>query len=198
MFSSFVKQTVQRNTLKREQFQAGRLKNFVHEWDRITSDPVVLNAVSGFKIPFTSMPIQHKLPVPIAFSSEEQKQIQQELTRLVKCGVLIPCEQELNDFVSNIFLMPKRNGQFRMILNLKELNKFIPYHHFKMEGLHNAVAMMSKDCFMASIDLADAYYCCPCSGQVSEIFKFQFHGTFYKYSVSKWIGLLPTHIYQTS
>ena len=51
------------------------------------------------------MPIQHELPVPIAFSSEEQKQIQQEI---VKCGVLIPCERELNEFVSSIFVMPKR------------------------------------------------------------------------------------------
>ena len=59
LFSSFVKQTVQRNIFKREQFEAGRLKNFVYAWERITSDPVVLNDVSGFKIPFTYMPIQH-------------------------------------------------------------------------------------------------------------------------------------------
>ena len=69
--------------------------------------------------------------------------------------------------------MSKRNGQFRMIFNLKELNNYIPYHHFKMEGLHNAVTMMLENCYMAGIDLADAYYCVPV----------QFCGQFYKYTV---------------
>ena len=45
-----------------------------------------------------------------------------------------------------------------------------------MEGLHNAVTMMSENCFMASIDLA-------VQGEYQKYLKFQFCGQFYKYTV---------------
>ena len=37
--------------------------------------------------------------------------------------------------ISSIFLRKKKNGSYRMILNLKGLNEFIEYKHFKMESL---------------------------------------------------------------
>jgi len=43
-----------------------------------------------------------------------------------------------------------------LILNLKGLNEFI--HHFKMDNLKSVVMLMKPNCFMATIDLKDAYY----------------------------------------
>ena len=48
-----------------------------------------------------------------------------------------------------------------MILNLKVLNGFVEYKHFKMEHLNNAILSMTPDCYMGSIDLQDAYYTVP-------------------------------------
>ena len=45
-----------------------------------------------------------------------------------------------------------------MILNLKKLNKFVACHHFKMESFKHVISMMKPNCFMASVDLKDAYY----------------------------------------
>ena len=45
-----------------------------------------------------------------------------------------------------------------MILNLKEFNRFIVYHHFKMDNIESCVHLMKPGCFMASIDLSDAYF----------------------------------------
>jgi hypothetical protein len=50
-------------------------------------------------------------------------------------------------FLSTIFVRPKKNGEFRVILNLKKLNKFIPYQHFKMDTFESAVYLVSKDSF---------------------------------------------------
>ena len=40
-----------------------------------------------------------------------------------------------------------------MILNLKQLNQSVVYHHFKMETLEAAIKLMKPGCYMASIDL---------------------------------------------
>ncbi len=61
----------------------------------------------------------------------------------------------------NIFLRPKKNGKFRLILNLKDLNQDIEYKKFKMETLECIIKMMRPNCFMASLDLSDAYYTVP-------------------------------------
>lgn len=43
-----------------------------------------------------------------------------------------------------------------LFLNLKKLNSFIDTEHFKLEDTRTACKLMSKDCFMASIDLKEA------------------------------------------
>ena len=45
-----------------------------------------------------------------------------------------------------------------MILNLKRLNKFVYYKHFKMEYLQNVLKLIRPEVYMASIDLKDAFY----------------------------------------
>ena len=83
-------------------------------------------------------------------------------------------------YVSPIFLREKRN-KHRLILNLKELNNSIPKHHFKMDTLKSALNMTRKNCFMASIDLTDAYYSVKVANSSQNFFVFQFRGKFYKY-----------------
>ena len=59
------------------------------------------------------------------------------------------------------FCRPKKDGSVRIILNLKKLNESMDYQHFKMETLNHALQLMTQGCYMASIDLKDAYYSIP-------------------------------------
>ena len=45
-----------------------------------------------------------------------------------------------------------------MILNLKELNRFIVYHQFKMDNIESCIHLMKPMCFMAAIDLSDTFF----------------------------------------
>ena len=37
------------------------------------------------------------------------------------------------EYISSIFIRPKKDGTYRLILNLKNLNDHVEYHHFKMD-----------------------------------------------------------------
>ena len=55
------------------------------------------------------------------------------------------------------FLSPKKNGSYRLILNLKELNKFVCYEKFKMDHIYHVLSMVHHYDFLSSIDLTEAY-----------------------------------------
>lgn len=46
----------------------------------------------------------------------------------------------------------------RVILNLKELNKYIFYYYFKMDFFESVIKLVIKDCFMVLLDFKYVYY----------------------------------------
>ena len=94
-------------------------------WADITKDKFVLSLVNGVKIPFidNSPPIQKNLLPELRMSKEEMKFVEEHIEQLLAQGFIRKLPHHIkNGWVSNIFLVPKKNGGFRMILNLKELN----------------------------------------------------------------------------
>ena len=69
-----------------------------------------------------------------------------------------------------------------MILNLKELNSFVEYEHFKMESLRSVTDMMTPNCYMASIDIKDAYYTVPIALEHQKYLRFAWWDTLYQYT----------------
>ena len=57
----------------------------------------------------------------------------QEIYTLLQKGVIAEAYHSHGDFLSNVFLRPKKDGSFRMILNLKNLNSHVEYNKFKMD-----------------------------------------------------------------
>ena len=79
--------------------------------------------------------------------------IDTEISDLLSKGVITESVYERDEFISTIFLRPQKDGTHRMILNLKSLNQYVTYHHFKMDTIHTAVEMMTSGCYMCSVDL---------------------------------------------
>jgi hypothetical protein len=161
---------------------AGRLKHFVDRWRQLTSDPVILNYVMGVNIEFNDQhPSQYAAKVR-HFNMSETAIIGNEINKLLSKGVIIPSIHEPGEFISSIFLRLKKDGSYRMILNLKFFNEFVKYRHFKMDTLDTAVKMMKPNCYMASIDLTDAYYMVPVHEADQKFLKFEFMGRLYQYT----------------
>ena len=69
--------------------------------------------------------------------------------------------REEGDFMSFIFTREKRDGSYRMILNLKQLNKHIQCEYFKMGSLQSVLNIIRPNCWIASVDLKDTFYMVP-------------------------------------
>ena len=59
---------------------------------------------------------------------------------------------------SQLFLTKKKDGSMRTVFNLKKLNQFVLYEHFKMEGIAAVVDMLQPGDWMIRINLKDAYF----------------------------------------
>ena len=143
------------------------------------SDLEVLSTVKGQLIEFTSTPFQDRVPTQKKFSAEESTIIQSEIDKLLQKEV--PARNEPGQFISTTFPRPKPDGSHRMILNLKQLNKSVEYEHFKMDTLWTVIRMMKPNCYMASIDIKDAYYSVPIAETDQRYLKFEWQGVLYKF-----------------
>ena len=61
-------------------------------------------------------------------------------------------------FQSPFFLVPKPDGSFRPIIDLKKLNLFLDIPAFKMESLFSIIAALQPQEWITKIYLKDAYY----------------------------------------
>lgn len=162
-------------------YQAGKLTEYLDAWKLITSDIEILDMITGTTIDFHSHPVQHTVPSQKNLTSLEGEIIDSEIAKLLSKGVIIKTDHEDGEFISPIFIRPKKDGSNRMILNLKGLNKFIQYCHFKMETLQSAVRLMTPNCYMATIDLKDAYYSVPIKLDHQKYLSFCWRDSIYKF-----------------
>lgn len=107
--------------------------------------------------------------------------MKQELAKLLHKGVIRRVVSTSDQILSNIFLREKKDGSQRLILNLKNLNQNVEKIHFKMDSLKQAVALIKKNCFFASIDLKDAYYSVNLASGFRKFFRFQFQGEIFEF-----------------
>ena len=163
---------------------AGRLSLFKTNWDKICNDRWVLDAIQGYQIEWLTRPWQRHQPVCPHFSKEETESLQTEVDKMVSKGAITPVETGMeNGFISSIFLVPKKDGGHRPIINLKRLNEFVIHHHFKMEGIHNMLKdLLKKGDFMAKIDLKDAYFAVPISEPDKKYLRFRWKGQMYQFN----------------
>jgi hypothetical protein len=130
-------------------------------------------------------PFQHTIPKALSFNVSEQNLIESEFNRFLNCNIIEKVDNitQRDEFISNIFIRPKKDGKIRIILNLKQFNdSFMENIHFKMETLQHAINSMRKNCFFASVDLSEAFYSIPIRMQDRKYFRFIYNGQEYQFT----------------
>ena len=167
-----------------ESFEAGRLKQYLHEWRNISHDPKVLNIVRGVRIEFdeTSDISFPGVPGKQLYHIKVSPELDAVIQELVEMKVICEIAQSQRGYISPIFTVPKKDGSLRMILNLKKFNIHVEYQHFKMDSLQSAVQLMRSECYMASVDLKHAYYSVAMHKEDQKYLQFQYRGKLFQFS----------------
>ena len=122
-------------------------------------------------------------PRRLQFTDFESDVIDKQIIAFLQLGIVEKTEHSSDEFISNIFIRDKKDGSHRLILNLVELNPFIAYHHFKKDTIESVINMMRPNCFMASIDLAKAYYSIPVVTAHRRFLRFEWNDVLYQFRV---------------
>ena len=163
-------------------FRAGNIQGFRDQWRRLSNDPWIHGVVQGVQIPFWSNQPQLRVPFPFRLSEVERCIVDREVKNLQEKKVVEVARPSQHQVISNIFLRPKADGNFRVILDLTELNKQVPYEHFKMTSLSTALEMMRPGCWMASVDLKDAYFSVPICDQDRRFLRFWWRDSLFQFT----------------
>ena len=114
-----------------------RLQAFNLAWAAITDDAYVLSIVRSGLVVELSEPLPGgviRMPTP-RMPPHVRAGMTAEITALLNKGVIEPMADHPRLCLSPVFLVPKRSGSFRLILNLKRINRYIGSVHFRMETL---------------------------------------------------------------
>ena len=164
-------------------FSGGQIKFFLTQWEALTSDQTILRIVRGDPIEFIGVPPSCSFCPQNSISKEHETMIDEEISKLEAKSVIVKTSHESGEFISPIFSVPKKDNKVRLILNLKKFNEHVKSYHFKMDSIHTALSLMTEGCWMASLDLKDAYYSVSIDPTYQKFLKFSYKGTLFKYTV---------------
>ena len=112
--------------------------------------------------------------------------LHQEIQGLLQKGVisLVPTALEREGCYSTYFLVPKKTGGHRAVLNLKYLNSFIREElTFKMLTTKSLLELVRPGDWATSLDLKDAFFHVPVLQSHRKYLRFHFKGQSYQYNV---------------
>lgn len=165
-----------------------RLSKFALEWASFTTDPWILSVISnGYLIDFFENPVQFSFPLDCVMNAEMTAVCDEEVKDLLLKGAIFQIPRPIDGFVSNMFSVKKKKDAedepqlWRPIINLKRLNSFVNYEHFKMEGLDLVKFIIRKGDWMVKIDLKDAYFTVPVATEHQKFLRFAWRGKFFQY-----------------
>ena len=79
-------------------------------------------------------------------------------------------------FTNPLFLVPKSDGSWHPVINLKALNKYIITRHFKMESVRTVKGLMQKGDWLVKLNMKDTYLLVPIHSVHQKFLKFQLQG----------------------
>ena len=157
----------------------GNIKSCVHEWANIGAPKCVTEWLShGVPLPFVEQ------PVPIKFNNKhfneaERNFLCNEINDLLNEGIIQYCEKP--HCITPISVVPKKDKSYRLIADLRYINKCLQVPKFSYDDLDSVLAQIEPGDFLVTLDIRKGFYHIPIHADFQNYLAFQFNGVCYKW-----------------
>ncbi|KAI2646518.1 Transposon Ty3-G Gag-Pol polyprotein [Labeo rohita] len=146
----------------------------------------VLHTVErGYRIQFGASPPPFNGVFPTLVGPEQGLVMEQEVATLLRKEAIevVPPQFRESGFYSRYFIVPKKDGGLRPILDLRLLNRSVMRLKFRMLTVRQVVSQIRSEDWFVTIDLKDAYFHVSILPQHRKFLRFAFRGEAYQYRV---------------
>ncbi|KAI2661633.1 Transposon Ty3-G Gag-Pol polyprotein [Labeo rohita] len=146
----------------------------------------VLHTVErGYRIQFGAPPPPFNGVSPTLVGPEQGLVMEQEVATLLRKEAIevVPPHERESGFYSRYFIVPKKDGGLRPILDLRLLNRSVKRLKFKMLTIKQVVSQIRSEDWFVTIDLKDAYFHVSILPHHRKFLRFAFRGEAYQYRV---------------
>ncbi len=146
---------------------------------------VLQTVEKGYRIQFGAPPPPFKGLCLTSTNPEQALVLEQEVSSLLRkeaIEVVPPLDRE-SRFYSRYFVVPKKDGGLRPILDLRLLNRSVSRLKFRMLTVKQVVSQIRSEDWFVTIDLKDAYFHVSILPSHRKFLRFAFRGKAYQYRV---------------
>ncbi len=141
------------------------LLNFWKIWTSIGATQSVTDLLrSGYQITFLYPPTISMRPIhfPLyANNLDNYLVLEQSIQDMSRKKAIEPTDPRSLGFYSRLFVVTKKSGKWRPVIDLSPLNKSIKKTKFKMETIKIVLSSIQANQWFMSIDLTNAYFHIP-------------------------------------
>lgn len=156
-------------------------------WAAQAPDPWVISTLThGYRLQFRRRPpTSGRVKMTIIRDPAKALALDQELSTLLAKGAIEPVDPQEHPrgFYSTYFLVEKKTGGFRPVLDLRGLNKFLKVIPFRMLTTTDVLQSIDHGEWFTSVDLKDAYFHVPIAQQHRQFLRFAYRGRCWQFRV---------------
>ncbi len=163
-------------------FQAGQWQAHAEEWENINPSAAVLRWIKeGVRLPFVQVPEAFDLPNR-QLSHKECVFVDNEIASLLQSGAIRHSTVK-PVCISPVWCVPKKNKTFRLIVDLRQLNKCCPCPPFQYEGITTVLQSVQPQDHLVTIDLKNGYQHLSIHPDFHQYLGIRWRGRYYVYQV---------------
>ncbi|XP_073677299.1 uncharacterized protein [Garra rufa] len=164
---------------------SGPLVLHAESWRACAVHPWVLSTIiRGYRLQFAVKPPVFNSVLMSTAEGNSAQVLEEEIASLLKKRAvrIVPPEDSHQGFYSRYFLIPKRGGGLRPILDLRILNKHLRKYNFKMPTFKTLSHFIHEKDWFTSVDLEDAYFHIDIYPAHRKFLRFAYQGTAYEFT----------------
>ena len=129
----------------------------------------------GYRLPFTdTVPVTSSPPLlGYAPSHPLFQELRHQVDVLLEKDAIEPVSLSTPGYYSRLFLAPKKGGEWRPVIDLSSLNKYLDAPRFRMETAASIIQATVPGMWATSLDLKDAFFHIPIAPAFRKFLRFR-------------------------